>query len=101
MKHFLLAFFIPMTLSAENMQQLTEQLGKTVLYGDIAISSDGKNVACLHENYGVSLYSEFPNLFHLELRKALTDTFLAFDSHNSCGVISEFFIDGLTRFSGQ
>jgi len=37
----------------------------------------------------------------LELREALTDTFLAFDSHNSCGVISEFFIDGLTRFSGQ
>src|SRR5262245_27214113 len=45
MKHFLLACFIPMTLSAENMQQLTEQLGKTVLYGDIALSPDGKNVA--------------------------------------------------------
>ena len=35
MKHFLLACFIPMTLTAQNMQQLTEQLGKTVLYGDV------------------------------------------------------------------
>jgi hypothetical protein len=25
--------------------QLTEQLGKTVLYGDIAVSPDGKHVA--------------------------------------------------------
>src|SRR5213596_1529441 len=45
MKHFLLACFIPMTLSAQNMQQLTEQLGKTVLYGDVALSSDGAHVA--------------------------------------------------------
>src|SRR5215216_5377868 len=45
MKHFLLACFIPMTLSAENMQQLTEQLGKTVLYGDIALSPDGTHLA--------------------------------------------------------
>ena len=42
MKHFLLACFIPMTLAAQNMQQLTEQLGKTVLYGDVALSPDGK-----------------------------------------------------------
>ena len=41
MKHFLLACFIPMTLTAQNMQQLTEQLGKTVLYGDVALSPDG------------------------------------------------------------
>src|SRR5213592_1745650 len=45
MKHFLLACFIPMTLAAQNMQQLTEQLGKTVLYGDIAVSPDGAHVA--------------------------------------------------------
>src|SRR5213595_2575768 len=45
MKHFLLACFIPMTLAAQNMQQLTEQLGKTVLYGDVAISPDGTHVA--------------------------------------------------------
>src|SRR5437764_495112 len=45
MKHFLLACFIPMTLTAQNMQQLTEQLGKTVLYGDIALSPDGANLA--------------------------------------------------------
>src|SRR5712672_87231 len=45
MKHFLLACFIPMTLTAQNMQQLTEQLGKTVLYGDVALSPDGTHVA--------------------------------------------------------
>jgi dipeptidyl aminopeptidase/acylaminoacyl peptidase len=45
MKHFLLAFLLPMTLTAQNMQQLTEQLGKTVLYGDVALSPDGANLA--------------------------------------------------------
>ena len=45
MKHLLLAFLFPMTLTAQNMQQLTEQLGKTVLYGDIALSPDGTHVA--------------------------------------------------------
>src|SRR5438477_1765380 len=44
MKHFLLACLFPTLLTAQNMQ-LTEQLGKTVLYGDIALSPDGKNVA--------------------------------------------------------
>ena len=34
-----------MTLAAQSMQQLTEQLGKTVLYGDVAVSPDGKRVA--------------------------------------------------------
>jgi dipeptidyl aminopeptidase/acylaminoacyl peptidase len=34
-----------MTLTAQNMEQLTEQLGKTVLYGDIALSPDGNRVA--------------------------------------------------------
>ena len=45
MKHFLAAFLLPMTLTAQNMQHLTEQLGRTVLYGNVAISPDGKNVA--------------------------------------------------------
>ena len=45
MKHLLLACLLPMTLTAQTMQQLTEQLGKTVLYGDVALSPDGKNVA--------------------------------------------------------
>ena len=45
MKHLLLACLFPMTLTAQNMQQLTEQLGKTVLYGDIALSPDGVHVA--------------------------------------------------------
>src|SRR2546428_7010768 len=44
MKHFLLASLFPALLTAQTMQ-LTEQLGKTVLYGDIALSPDGKNVA--------------------------------------------------------
>src|SRR5215472_12754553 len=47
MKHLLLACLFPMTLTAQSMQQLTEQLGKTVLYGDVALSPDGKCVACV------------------------------------------------------
>src|ERR1051326_7385018 len=43
-KHFLLASLVPATMFAQTMQ-LTEQLGKTVLYGDIAISPDGNHVA--------------------------------------------------------
>ena len=45
MKHFLMAFLLPMTLTAQNMQQLTEHLGKTVLYGDLALSPDGVHLA--------------------------------------------------------
>src|SRR6202049_4268097 len=44
MKHFLLACAFPALLTAQNMD-LTEQLGKTVLYGDIALSPDGSRVA--------------------------------------------------------
>jgi acylaminoacyl-peptidase len=45
MKHLLLACVFPMALTAQTMQQLTEQLGKTVLYGDLALSPDGTHVA--------------------------------------------------------
>src|SRR6266545_2332378 len=45
MKHLLLACLFPMTLTAQTMQQLTGQLGKTVLYGDVALSPDGTHVA--------------------------------------------------------
>ena len=45
MKHFLLVCFFPMTLAAQNMQQLTEKLGKTVLYGDLALSPDATQIA--------------------------------------------------------
>src|SRR5438552_7282241 len=45
MKHFVLACLFPMTLTAQTMQHLNEQLGKTVLYGDIALSPDGTHVA--------------------------------------------------------
>jgi dipeptidyl aminopeptidase/acylaminoacyl peptidase len=44
MKHLLLACLFPMTLTAQTMQELTEQLGKTVLYGDVALSSDASHV---------------------------------------------------------
>ncbi len=44
MKHFFLACLFPALLTAQNMQ-LTEQLGKTVLFDDIALSSNGKHVA--------------------------------------------------------
>src|SRR5438067_6693026 len=45
MKHFLLVCLFPMTLAAQNMQQLTEKLGKTVLYGDLALSPDATHIA--------------------------------------------------------
>src|SRR5947209_6542665 len=44
MKRLLLACLFPTFLNAQNMN-LTEQLGKTVLYGDIAVSPDGNQVA--------------------------------------------------------
>ncbi len=44
MKHFLLACLFPALLTAQNVQ-LTEQLGKTVLCDDIALSPDGAHVA--------------------------------------------------------
>src|SRR5438270_13502036 len=44
MKHFLLACLFPSLLAAESTQ-LTEQLGKTVLHNDIALSPDGTHVA--------------------------------------------------------
>src|SRR5438874_10182448 len=44
MKHFFLACLFPVLLTAQSME-LTEQLGKTVLYGDIALSPDGTHVA--------------------------------------------------------
>jgi dipeptidyl aminopeptidase/acylaminoacyl peptidase len=50
MKHFLLTFLMPMTLTAQSMQQLTEQLGKTVLYGDIAVSPDAMHIAWVQSN---------------------------------------------------
>jgi len=44
MKHFFLVCLFPALLTAQTMQ-LTEQLGKTVLYSDIALSPDGAHVA--------------------------------------------------------
>src|SRR5947209_13756767 len=44
MKHFLLACLFPALVSAQEMQ-LTQQLGKTVLYGDVALSADGTRAA--------------------------------------------------------
>lgn len=46
MKHIFLACLIfPLMLSAQDTQQLVEQLGQTILYGDIALSADGTHVA--------------------------------------------------------
>jgi len=55
MKHFLLACFFPMTLTAETMQQLTEQLGKTVLYSDVALSPDRTHVAWVQSTAATTL----------------------------------------------
>src|SRR5438067_701132 len=45
MKQLVLACLFPMTLTSQTMQQLNEQLGKTGLYGDVALSPDGTHVA--------------------------------------------------------
>jgi dipeptidyl aminopeptidase/acylaminoacyl peptidase len=55
MKHFLLACLFPMTLNAQSMQQLTDLLGKTVLYGDIAVSPDGTHVAWVQSTAATTL----------------------------------------------
>src|SRR3954452_24984396 len=52
-KRFLLASFFPALLRAQDMQ-LTEQLGKTVLYGDIAVSPDGSHVAWVQSTAATS-----------------------------------------------
>ena len=44
MKQFFLLCFFPMLLHAQTAP-LVEQLGKTVLYGDVAISPDSAHVA--------------------------------------------------------
>jgi dipeptidyl aminopeptidase/acylaminoacyl peptidase len=44
MKYFFLACLFPALLRAQNMQ-LTEQLGKTVLYDDVALSPNGTHAA--------------------------------------------------------
>ena len=51
MKHFFLACFFPALLTAQTMQ-LTEQLRKTVLYGDIALSPDGTQIAWVQSTAG-------------------------------------------------
>src|SRR6266536_2649564 len=47
MKHVLLALLFPTMLTAQTTQQLRmlSELGKTVLYGDVALSPDGAHVA--------------------------------------------------------
>src|SRR6266404_6809088 len=47
MKHVLLALLFPMALTAQTTQQLRmlSELGKTVLYSDVALSPDGAQVA--------------------------------------------------------
>src|SRR5207247_9848357 len=54
MKHFLLACLFPMALTAQNMQ-LTERLGKTVLYDDVALSPDGTHVAWVQSTAATTL----------------------------------------------
>ena len=54
MKYFFLACLFPMALTAQNMQ-LTERLGKTVLYDDIALSPDGTHVAWVQSTAATGL----------------------------------------------
>src|SRR5258708_4357613 len=51
MKHFLLVSLFPALLGAQNME-LTRELGKTVLYEDIALSPDSTRVAWVQSTAG-------------------------------------------------
>jgi dipeptidyl aminopeptidase/acylaminoacyl peptidase len=53
MKHFLLFCFFPAMLMAQSME-LTRELGKTVLYGDIALSPDGTRVAWVQSTAAIA-----------------------------------------------
>src|SRR5437762_6611242 len=52
-KHFLLVGLFPAMLMAGSMD-LTQQLGKTVLYGDIAVSPDGAHVAWVQSTAAIA-----------------------------------------------
>src|SRR5437879_10307071 len=54
MKHFFLACLFPTLLTAETMQ-LTERLGKTVLYDVVALSPDGTHVAWVQSTASTTL----------------------------------------------
>src|SRR5947209_6809480 len=54
MKYFFLACLFPTLLTAETMS-IIDQLGKTVLYGDVAISPDGKNVAWVQSTVATTI----------------------------------------------
>src|SRR5207249_9749854 len=70
MKHVLLALLFPTMLTAQTTQQLTEQLGKTVLYGDVALSPDGAHVAWVRsEEHTSELQSRFDLVCRLLLEK--------------------------------
>jgi dipeptidyl aminopeptidase/acylaminoacyl peptidase len=86
MKHFLVAFLLPMTLTAQSMQQLTEQLGKTVLYGDLALSPDGARIAWVQSTAATTLKQTYfrevsgnatPQLVNLPMTSERTDSDLA------------------------
>ena len=66
MKQFILGCLFPMLLSAQTAQ-LTEQLGKTVLYGDISLSPDGTTVAWVQSTAASTAK-------HTYIRKTLGDS---------------------------
>lgn len=43
-----------MTITAQSMDQLTKQIGKTVLYGDIVLSPDGGHVAWVQSTAAIT-----------------------------------------------
>src|SRR5437868_3187735 len=58
MKRFFLACLFPVFLYAQNMQ-LTQELGKTVLYGDIALSPERSRVAWVQSTAGTTAKQTF------------------------------------------
>jgi dipeptidyl aminopeptidase/acylaminoacyl peptidase len=62
MKHFLLACLFPTLLTAQSSMELTHQLGKTVLYGDIALSPDGARFAWVQSTAATTLKETYMRL---------------------------------------
>src|SRR5947207_814298 len=58
MKHFFLVYLFPVFLYAQNMQ-LTQELGKTVLYGDVALSPESTRVAWVQSTAGSTAKQTF------------------------------------------
>jgi len=82
MKRLVLACFFPLLLQAQTAQ-LVEQLGKTVLYGDVAISPDGTRVAWVQSTAATTTKQTYVREVSGEAAARLIDTATSGDRKDS------------------